>query len=140
MRYALYLLIFREFSSSGNPARGSGEWPKRTSGAEENVPTVAVKVTAGNALRATDVTGKTDDLDEVVVGEAFEAATNSSPWREMDDFLARCQATGPITREEEAQLDKEFLEVLKRVNQRAVEMFKSAKAGAHAPHLRYLDP
>ncbi len=52
----------------------------------------------------------------------------------MDDFLARCRAARPITREEEAQLDKEFLEVLKRVNQRAVEAFKSAKAGGRADH------
>ena len=103
------------------------------------MPTVAVNVAAGmqyGGQQRRNMTGKTDDIDwDVVVGDAFAAATNSSPWREMDDFLARCQAAGPRTREEEAQLDKEFLEVLKRVNQLAVEMFKSAKAGAPAPHI-----
>ncbi len=41
MRYALYLLIFREFS-----ARGGGERPKRTGGAEENVPSYRAQADA----------------------------------------------------------------------------------------------
>jgi hypothetical protein len=52
----------------------------------------------------------------------------------MDDFLARCEVEGrPQTPEATNRLDAEFLAVLKRCNERALKMFKRARAGEARP-------
>jgi uncharacterized membrane protein YeaQ/YmgE (transglycosylase-associated protein family) len=91
----------------------------------------ATDATADTAL--SDPADKKDEFDAIWRQTDFAA---DWVWKEMDDFLARCQAEGPPeTPEATERLDAEFLAILKRCNARTVEIYRQARAGDPAPHL-----
>jgi hypothetical protein len=61
-------------------------------------------------------------------------------YKEMDDYIARCQAAGlPKTKEEAARRHKEFEEIQSRMNRCAVGLMKRVRSGDQAPHLRKVE-